>query len=75
MRQTDSLFYQVLATLQEHKVLGEFILVGSWCQYFYQEYFGHSPHIPMIRTLDLDLMIPNPPKIQDDIDVPKLLEN
>ena len=75
MRETEPIFFRVMETLQSYGVLQEFILVGSWCQYFYQDYFGYSPRIPLVRTLDLDFMIPNPPRIREDINVGELLEN
>lgn len=74
MRQIE-LFYTLMKTLQDKGVLKEVVLVGSWCQYFYQEYFGYSPQIPAVRTVDIDFLIPNPPYIKREVNVTELLES
>lgn len=68
------LFEEVLSVLHRSGVLQELVLLGSWCLAVYREYFGHSPEIPLLRTLDVDFLIPNPPKITNSTDVPNLLE-
>ena len=57
------LFYNVLKKLTENKVLKDIILIGSWVLHVYKDYF-HSDEIPIKRTLDIDFLIPNPPKIK-----------
>ena len=73
MRQTKDLFLKVMDTLNTHLVLGQVILIGSWCQFFYQHYFNEEVLIPAVRTLDLDFLIPNPPNIKEDVNVSDLL--
>ncbi len=46
--------------MQEKK----FILVSSWCHYFYQFLFDGVPEIPLLRTTDIDFLVPNPVHIE-----------
>jgi len=73
MEAKSNLFISTLRALQKAGVLNEIILVGSWCHYFYRIYFDHSPEIPVVRTLDIDFLIPNPPTIKKETDIPKIL--
>jgi hypothetical protein len=68
------LFLAVLAGLDEEGALQDIVLIGGWCLLVYREYFEGSAEIPMKRTTDLDFMVPNPPKIHRDVDVPLILE-
>ena len=49
------------------------MLIGSWCYHFYRVYFNNAPEIPAVRTLDIDFLIPNPPKIHKDVNIPEIL--
>jgi len=75
MEEKSNLFIETLKALQKAGALNELILIGSWCFYFYRIYFKNSPEIPAVRTLDIDFLIPNPPKIKKEINIPKILEN
>lgn len=61
------LFLKVLAEFQEAGVLKDLVLIGSWCHYFYRAYFDDAPEIPLVRTLDLDFLIPGPRPARADI--------
>ena len=74
MEAKSNLFISTLRALQKAGVLNEIILVGSWCHYFYRIYFDNSPEIPVVRTLDIDFLIPNPPIIKKETDIPKILK-
>jgi len=67
------LFYQILKKLDENNVLKDIILIGSWTLHIYKSYFN-SEEIPIKRTLDVDFLIPNPPKIKNKINVPELFK-
>ncbi len=41
----------------------------------YRENFQQSPEIPLLRTLDVDFLIPNPPRINRPADVAELLKH
>lgn len=74
MPKRDDLFISVLKELDRNGVLQELIIIGSWCHLFYKRYFDDSPEIPLIRTLDIDLLIPNPFKSRNRINISQILE-
>ena len=67
------LFHRTVNTLGEAGVIDDLILIGSWCLYFYRIVFNDSDNIPLIRTVDLDFLLRNPPKITSNVDVSFLL--
>lgn len=69
------LLSSVLKELMNVGVLKELVLAGSWCQYYYRIFFDEAPEIPLIRTTDIDFLIPNPQKIKKSFDVAGLLNN
>lgn len=75
MERRNNLFFKTLNLLHGTGVLEDIILIGSWCHYFYKIYFSNAPEIPLLRTMDIDFLIPNPPKIQREINIPEILEN
>ena len=75
MKRKSSLFFKILNSLHNAGVLEDIILIGSWCHYFYKDYFSNAPEIPLLRTLDIDFLIPNPPRIQKEVNIPEMLEN
>lgn len=73
MEERSDLPLRVLRELQKKGVLRDVILIGSWCHYFYRSYFDNAPEIPVLRTLDLDFLVPNPVRIRNKVDVPEIL--
>ncbi|OHD12117.1 MAG: hypothetical protein A2Y41_00020 [Spirochaetes bacterium GWB1_36_13] len=69
-----NLFFDVLKKLDENDILKDIILIGSWTLHIYKEYFN-SEEIPIKRTLDIDFLIPNPPKIKSKINIPQLFKD
>ena len=65
------LFNNVINTLIDNEVLENLILIGGWCQYFYKIYFNNAPEIPVLRTMDIDFLIPRPVRIKNDVDKSK----
>jgi hypothetical protein len=69
--------YDLLATvlkeLQAKGVLDGLVIAGSWCQYYYRILFDNAPEIPLLRTLDIDFLVPNPSKFRTNVDVSALL--
>jgi len=63
----------VLKELQAKGVLDGLVIVGSWCQYYYRVLFDNAPEIPLLRTLDIDFLVPNPSKFKINVDVSQLL--
>lgn len=68
-----ALALSVLQRLASAGVLENIVLVGSWCAYFYQDYFSDKDYKPSIRTRDIDFLVPTPPRIEEPVDVPALL--
>jgi len=66
---------EVLRRLDTAGVLRHIVLVGSWCTLFYKEYFAQVRYSPLIRTRDIDFLIPRPSAIKTKVDAAKLLEN
>ena len=68
---------EVLRRFHAHGLLKDFILVGSWAAYFYNEYFSGVTKAERItiKTRDIDFLISNPLGIKSEVDIPKLLED
>ncbi len=70
-----NLLFRVLKELQRAGALDKLILAGSWCQYYFRILFDASPEVPLIRTTDIDFVIPNPHKITKSVDVGGILND
>jgi hypothetical protein len=68
---------EILRRFHKAQILDNLILVGSWCVFFYKEYFSSSSHIEhiILKTRDLDFLIDAPNKIKHEVDVPALLKD
>jgi hypothetical protein len=66
---------EILRRFAEAGILKDIILVGSWCLYFYKEYFYGVYVVPVIRTRDIDFLVPLPPKIKKKADIPGILSD
>ncbi len=75
MEENYKLLSAVLQKLQDSGALEKLILTGSWCQYYYRILFNASLEIPLIRTTDIDFLVPNPPKISKSVDITKILND
>jgi hypothetical protein len=73
MEERYKLLFAVLKELQEKGVLDGLVIVGSWCQYYYRILFDNAPEIPLIRTTDVDFLVPNPARFKTKVDVSDLL--
>ncbi len=73
MEEKYELFASVLKALQEEGVLDGLVIVGSWCQYYYRILFNNAPEIPLLRTLDIDFLVPNPARFQRRVDLSEIL--
>lgn len=65
---------EVLRRLDKAGILKPIVLVGSWCMVFYKNYFTGVHYLPVIRTRDIDLLIPYPSTIKTKVDVAELLK-
>ncbi|MBU1853941.1 MAG: nucleotidyltransferase domain-containing protein [Candidatus Omnitrophica bacterium] len=68
---------EVLRRFNKAGILDRLILIGSWCLYFYKDYFKKTPYIDIaaIKTRDIDFLVPTPLKIRKSVDVPELLKD
>jgi len=68
---------EVLKRFHKMGILNDFILIGSWCIYFYKDYFSGIPYINQatIRTRDIDFLITTPAKIEQKVNIPGLLKD
>lgn len=73
MEEKSKLFSCVLKELHKQDVLNGLIIIGSWCQYYYRILFDKAPEFPLIRTTDIDFLIPNPARFNNKVDVSDLL--
>lgn len=54
-------------------ILDEILLIGSWCAALYKEYFKRTDYNPVIKTRDIDFLLPNRPVFKKKVDLEKLL--
>lgn len=73
-RQSD-LCLEILRRFHKAGVLNDFILIGSWCVYFYDEYFSGTAYIDrrVIKTRDIDFLVDHPARIKHEVNIPNLL--
>ena len=67
----------ILGRFHKAGILDDIILVGSWCVYFYQDYFTGVPYLDQatIKTRDIDFLINQPSKIGREVNIPELLKD
>lgn len=75
-KQSD-LCLEILRRFHKAGILDDFILIGSWCVYFYRDYFVNVPYIDQtaIKTRDIDFLIDAPLKIKRQVNIPELLKD
>ena len=76
-KRQSELCLEILRRFNSAGVLRDFILIGSWCVYFYKDYFSNVPYIDQatIKTRDIDFLINNPSGIRQEVNVPALLKD
>jgi hypothetical protein len=75
-KQSD-LCLEISRRFHKEGILDDLILIGSWCIYFYKEYFNNLSYIDQaaIRTRDIDFLIDKPAKIKHAVNIPELLKD
>ena len=68
---------EILKRFSQKKLLGNVVLIGSWCMVFYKEYFHPTikEGFDTFKTRDIDFLIPAPSKITQKTDVPELVKD
>jgi len=69
------LYLEVLQKLKQEGVLEDIVLIGSWCGQLYREYFKDDKYVPVIRTRDVDFLVPIPVKIKRQVDLQQILSD
>ena len=67
------LCFEVLRRFSKASLLNEFVLIGSWCVYFYKQHYAKAETAYSLRTTDMDFLIPLPPNIHSPAHVQELL--
>ena len=66
---------EVLRRYHKAGLLEHVIIVGSWCIYFYKDYFNKESYMTSIRTSDIDFLVPIPVKLRKPDDMFTLVED
>jgi hypothetical protein len=68
---------EILRRFNKAGILKDMILIGSWCAYFYDEYFKDTPYLDRaaLKTRDIDFLIHDPARIKHETNVPELLRD
>ncbi len=64
----------VLKEFQKEGILDKIVLIGSWCIFFYRQYFDNTDDIHLWKTADIDFLIPDPRKIPGEYNIPDILK-
>jgi hypothetical protein len=75
MKNQYDLCLEVLSRFQKTDVLKEIVVIGSWCIYFYRNYFSDKTYSSSIRTRDIDFLVPIPTKLKKKTDIPEMLKD
>lgn len=75
MEKQYSLCLKVLRRLKDAGLLDEAMVIGSWCIYFYRDYFAELDYASSIRTRDIDFLLPRRLRFKDKIDLPELFKD
>ena len=68
------LLHKVLRQFDRKGILDDLILIGSWCMHFYEHYFSGKDYQPLIRTKDIDFLVPIPVRKTKRVDVAEILK-
>jgi hypothetical protein len=72
---SNELFLEILKTLDTCSVLKNLIIIGSWAFEVYKAYFDNTSRLSPVRTQDLDLLVRNPPRIREKVNLPEILKS
>ncbi len=74
MRSLDDEILKVLKALDQEDALKHLVVIGSWATLFYQDYFKDPNYHPVIRTTDIDFLVPKKPPRNLSLDLSKMLK-
>jgi len=65
---------EVFHRLDRKGILQHTLVIGSWCLFFYKNYFKDEKYRPTIRTRDIDFLLPLPVNFKGKEDIPEILK-
>lgn len=65
---------EVFHRLDRKGILKHTLVIGSWCLFFYKNYFNDEKYRPAIRTRDIDFLLPLPVNFKGKEDIPEILK-
>ena len=69
------IYLEVLRRLDKAGVLSKIIVIGGWCLPIYRDHYFIGQELTVLRTRDLDLLVPRRTTFPPGIDVPGTLED
>lgn len=75
MSSLDDEILKVLKALDQQGALKHLVVIGSWATLFYQDHFKDPNYHPVIRTTDIDFLVPKKPLLDLNIDLSKTLKD
>jgi len=69
------LVFEVLGRMQDAGVLEHVVLVGSWVMHFYRAGVAGFGSLGPVRSTDMDLMIPTPPRFVKTVSLVELVKD
>ena len=61
MSSLDDEILKVLKALNQQDALKHLVVIGGWVTLFYRDYFKDPNYHPVIRTTDIDFLVPKKP--------------
>ena len=74
MEKQNNIVLKTLQIMSKAGILDNVLLIGSWCSYFYKQYFSKVEYNPVIKTRDIDFLINTQPKFSKSVDLEELLK-
>jgi hypothetical protein len=71
----NSLVLETLRRLSKEGILDRAMLIGSWGAYFYKYYFKNKDYYPVLKTRDIDFLLPKPVRFPKKLDLEALLSD
>ena len=74
-KKTFDLTHEVLRRFERAGILRHLVLIGSWSVYFYRYYFKSNEYSSIIRTMDIDFLVPLSNHLRKNVRVIDILED
>ena len=72
MEKQHKLVVEILRRLSKEAILDRVLLIGSWCASFYKHYLSGVDYTPVLRTRDIDFLVPLRARFPRTIDIAEL---